>query len=742
MGFMLIGYDNGLMGGLVSTKAFDNTFGINEKTDADLIALIVAIMAEFAPKASRGIFVCAQLSTLNFGVFLVYWIDDGFVTAPTADQSFTWRIPVILQCVLPVAMLVIVFIIPETPRWLASHDRSNEALAVLRRLYKHFMSDEDVVQAHQDIMRVVSYEYSFGAGRWRDVLKSDAIKSRRRFLIACGCQIFQRLGGINAIIYYSNYIFQNSVGMSHHLASLMSGILNAWFFAASFIPWFLIDRIGRRPLLLSMVALMAGVMATQTGLIYAVENNPSMKTQAGIGAAAMLFIFQGAFTIGFQATVWVYPSEILPLKLRQRGSSISTACNWICNFIIVYNTPPAIQNIGYRTYIIFAVLNTTWLPIMYFFFPETKGLALEDVDQLFLEKNGQDIEDLTRYDTAEIEAVKAEERAEKVGNNDPIPRSTDLVRINTGYSCSMALPNNCRRIPKEEKVVSTAIADNGDPQRPFAVYNDDFLRLIGNDPTVSVVLKRDYNFALEAPVFDPKGDAVYFCSNLLGLPDSDKQTITIHKTVKSPTGKWDCHDIQPNLAMCNGGINYGDDILFCSQGTMSEPGRVVKMSRVPPYNASTLVDGFFGRQLNSVNDLVVHHDGSIWFTDPMYGWEQGFRPKPRLPCQVYRFDSESGDMRAVADSFGRPNGLCFSPDQRIMYITDTDIIHGDGNFDETRPGTIYAFSVWVRDELPIDSLVISASVRARIVNASFRTNARDLANTLVPLEVVKPNGLT
>lgn len=85
---------------------------------------------------------------------------------------------------------------------------------------------------------------------------------------------------------------------------------------------------------------------------------------AGIGAAAMLFIFQGAFTIGFQATVWVYPSEILPLRLRQRGSSISTATNWILNFVIVYITPPAIRNIGWRTYIIFAVLNATWVPIM------------------------------------------------------------------------------------------------------------------------------------------------------------------------------------------------------------------------------------------------------------------------------------------------------------------------------------------------------------------------------------------
>lgn len=113
----------------------------------------------------------------------------------------------------------------------------------------------------------------------------------------------------------------------------MSGFLQTWFFVASFIPWFLIDRIGRRPLLLSMISVMAAVMAVQAALIYQVQFDTSMAKSAGIAAAAMLFVFQGAFTIGFQATVWVYPSEILPLRLRQRGSAISTAANWICNYV-------------------------------------------------------------------------------------------------------------------------------------------------------------------------------------------------------------------------------------------------------------------------------------------------------------------------------------------------------------------------------------------------------------------------
>jgi sugar porter (SP) family MFS transporter len=290
---------------------------------------VPVIMAEFAPKATRGIYVCAQLSCLNFGIMMVYWIDYAF-TRGDRVASFTWRVPVILQCVFLIPMLLIIMVIPDTPRWLVSHHRADEALDVLRRLNHAKMSDPAIVRMHQDIVNTVAYEASIGAGTWTDLLKSDDIQSRRRFLIACAVQIFQQLGGINALIYYSNTLFQESLGFDKDLSALMSGFLNTWFFAASFIPWFLIDRVGRRPLFLSMISLMAAVMVVQTGLIWNVQNKTSIAKSCGAGAAAMLFIFQGAFTVGFQATVWVYPSEILPLKLRQRGSSISTASNWIC----------------------------------------------------------------------------------------------------------------------------------------------------------------------------------------------------------------------------------------------------------------------------------------------------------------------------------------------------------------------------------------------------------------------------
>ena len=138
-----------------------------------------------------------QLSTLNFGITLVYWIDYGF---SFHNRSYAWRVPVILQCVFLIPMLFIIAILPESPRWLAAHGQEEESLAVLRRLRGHSLDDETIVRLHEDIVRAVQEEKALNAGSWKNIFKSDRIHSRRRLLIACGIQAFQQLGGINAII--------------------------------------------------------------------------------------------------------------------------------------------------------------------------------------------------------------------------------------------------------------------------------------------------------------------------------------------------------------------------------------------------------------------------------------------------------------------------------------------------------------------------------------------------------------
>jgi gluconolactonase len=130
-------------------------------------------------------------------------------------------------------------------------------------------------------------------------------------------------------------------------------------------------------------------------------------------------------------------------------------------------------------------------------------------------------------------------------------------------------------------------------------------------------------------------------------------------------------------------MNSKDGIIFCAQGTdkIGTGGLYYMPRNAPP---AALVTNFHSRDFNSVNDVVVSKDGCLWFTDPTYGFEQDFRPVPKLPNQVYRFNPETGDLRVVADGFGMPNGLCFNPDEAIMYITDTDSIHARVNtFEKT-----------------------------------------------------------
>ena len=169
---------------------------------------VPVFQSEFSPKASRGLYVCMQLSTLNFGTDLVYWIDYAF---STHTASYAWRVPVILQCVFLFPMLFLVTILPESPRWLAAHNRSQESLAVLRRLRGHSVDDEAIVRLHEDIVRAVEEEAAMNAGSWKTILKPDRIHSRRRLLISCAIQAFQQLGGEALFLYFPLLLFTSPI---------------------------------------------------------------------------------------------------------------------------------------------------------------------------------------------------------------------------------------------------------------------------------------------------------------------------------------------------------------------------------------------------------------------------------------------------------------------------------------------------------------------------------------------------
>lgn len=235
----------------------------------------------------------------------------------------------------------------------------------------------------------------------------------------------------------------------------------------------------------------------------------------------------------------------------------------------------------------------------------------------------------------------------------------------------------------------------------FAVHNEAAHSLFGPSPTLELLLEnKEYPFAHEAGVFIEADQTLFITSNQYPDPTTGRKTIQISKvTLDRASGRTTAaiEEIHPEgVQMGNGGVNYQGGVLFCSQGGLDNavaPSALVYMDPRPPYATRRVVSSFHGRAFNSVNDVVVHSDGSIWFTDPIYGFEQGIRPAPELPCQVYRFQpgegvDGKGSIRAVADGFGRPNGICFSPDEKSVYITDTDWIHGDGTTDLTRASTM------------------------------------------------------
>jgi gluconolactonase len=141
-----------------------------------------------------------------------------------------------------------------------------------------------------------------------------------------------------------------------------------------------------------------------------------------------------------------------------------------------------------------------------------------------------------------------------------------------------------------------------------------------------------------------------------------------------------------SMTMPAGAARYpGGGMVFCSQGSLTEgsTGGLYFMPRGKPPEA--LVTGFYGRQFNSPHDITIStRDRALWFTDPCRGFDLGFRPRPLLPCRVYRFHPESGDLRVVVDGLVRPMGIAFSADESTVYITDAGAVKSEGDVDSPR----------------------------------------------------------
>lgn len=187
----------------------------------------------------------------------------------------------------------------------------------------------------------------------------------------------QQVGGCNAVIYYFPILFEQSIGQSHNMALLMGGVNMIVYSIFATTSWFLIERVGRRKLFLVGAAGQSlSMVITFSCLIKGNQANAK-------GAAVGLFTFIAFFGATWLPLPWLYPAEISPIKTRAKANALSTCTNWLWNFVIVMVTPVMISNIGWGTYLFFACLNALFVPAIYFFYPETAGRSLEEIDIIF-----------------------------------------------------------------------------------------------------------------------------------------------------------------------------------------------------------------------------------------------------------------------------------------------------------------------------------------------------------------------
>jgi gluconolactonase len=226
------------------------------------------------------------------------------------------------------------------------------------------------------------------------------------------------------------------------------------------------------------------------------------------------------------------------------------------------------------------------------------------------------------------------------------------------------------------------------PADPFVAHDPTFAAVTGAAPRLAKVVDTD---AHEGPVYVPGEDALYFTS----LPDA--QRVAIRRLAldcdRFPLGQEHVSTVREPANMANGmALDRKGRLLICEQGTRFEPGRI---SRLDPRTGivETIVEQWSGLRLNSPNDVVCKSDGTIWFTDPSYGFVQGFKDAPQVGDHVYRYDPRTDRLTLVADSFDKPNGLAFSPDEQVLYVGDSGYVHGPNDYAVTRPHHVIAFDV-------------------------------------------------
>lgn len=316
---------------------------------------------------NRGKLICIEGGNVAIGTLIAYWIDYGCARGP---HKFVWRFPIAFQCVFAFIVLGLMTRLPESPRWLLTKSRTEEAETVLAALAGKRRDSEEVqkqIRVINDSIRLSGH--TGGVTPVKELFTNGKTQHLRRMLLGGSSQMMQQLSGCNAVIYYFPILFQTALGTSHDMAMLIGGVNMIVYSLFATTSWFLVERIGRRKLFLwGTVGQCLSMVITFAALIPGTE-------AAAKGAAVGFFTYIAFFGATWLPLPWLYPAEINPIKTRAKANAVSTVSNWLWNFFIVMVTPVMISGTGrsgWGTYLFFAFLNALFFPIIYFFYPEVR----------------------------------------------------------------------------------------------------------------------------------------------------------------------------------------------------------------------------------------------------------------------------------------------------------------------------------------------------------------------------------
>ncbi|GAW16293.1 hypothetical protein ANO14919_057160 [Xylariales sp. No.14919] len=346
-------------------------------------------VSECSPPLIRGRLVGVFEVMLQAALVIGFWINYGVNENIPGSDSRQWHIPMAIQFVL--AGLLILSLLPmiESPRWLASKGKAQRATKALSWIRNLPPDHPYLVRELAQIEAALDHEVQStgGVSNWRQIFRELLQKGvRNRVVLGCGLVTLQNFAGINAINYYSPTIFK-SIGVTGTSAGLLgTGVFGIVKMVATFFyAGFLVDKAGRRALLIGggigalVPMLYLGVYTKVSGSFTAVPP----QDDGARAAIAMIYIYAFFYGLSWNGVPWLFTSEIMPTRVRTLGVAFCICIQWLTQFVVVYSLPYMILGITYGTFLFFTAFIVLAIIFAWLFVPETKGVALEDMDLLF-----------------------------------------------------------------------------------------------------------------------------------------------------------------------------------------------------------------------------------------------------------------------------------------------------------------------------------------------------------------------